>query len=93
MAASTIRTIAATPTLTLQLKGMCRSRILSLRTTEGGVAISLISNCYKMASVVSLPRNYVTTKSPEGEGNESIFGWNLLGLDWTQNLDDQRMSL
>ena len=23
----------------------------------------------------------------------NIFGWDLLGLDWTQNLNDQRMSL
>jgi hypothetical protein len=50
------------------LRRLCHNRILSLRATEGSVAISLISNSYKIASVVSLPRNDITTQSPKEEG-------------------------
>ena len=41
---------------------------LSLRTTEGSVAISELSIPYEIASAVSLPRNDSATQSLEGEG-------------------------
>ena len=46
------------------LWGLCRNHPLSLRATEGSVAISLFSMHYEIASVVSLPRNDITTHSP-----------------------------
>ena len=36
---------------------LCRNPSLSLRATEGSVAILLFSMGYEIASVVSLPRN------------------------------------
>ncbi len=41
---------------------------LSLRSTEGSVAISDLSNSYEIASVVPLPRNDAVTQPPKGEG-------------------------
>jgi hypothetical protein len=41
---------------------------LSLRATEGSVAISLFSIPCEIASVVSLPRNDIMTQSLRGEG-------------------------
>src|SRR4030043_1523630 len=48
-----------------------RNPYLSLRATEGSVAISLFSMYYEIASVVSLPRNDTSTQSPE-RGNYFI---------------------
>ena len=52
---------------------MCPNYPLSLRATEGSVAISLFSMHYEIASVVSLPRNDITTQSPKGEEDLSVF--------------------
>jgi hypothetical protein len=47
----------------LPLWRLCGNSSLSLRATEGSVAISLFSMPYEIASVVSLPRNGNVTQS------------------------------
>jgi hypothetical protein len=47
---------------------LCYNPFLSLRATEGSVAISLFSMPYEIASVVSLPRSDILTQSLVGEG-------------------------
>jgi hypothetical protein len=46
---------------------LCRNVIWSLRATAGSVAIYIFPMPYKIASVVSLPRNDITTQSPARE--------------------------
>ena len=50
------------------VRGCVEIPILSLRATEGSVAISEISIPCEIASVVSLPRNDIATQSLKGEG-------------------------
>jgi hypothetical protein len=45
---------------------MCHNPFLSLRATEGSVAISLFPMHYGIASVVSLPRNDITNSLCDG---------------------------
>jgi len=47
---------------------LCRNPFWSLRATAGSVAISLFSLPYEIASVVSLPRNDITTQPPREAG-------------------------
>ena len=51
-------------------KRLCRNSSLSLRATEGSMAISLFSMHYEIASVVSLPRNDIVTQSLSGKGRD-----------------------
>jgi hypothetical protein len=44
-------------------KRLCHNPFLSLRATKGSVAISFFPMHYEIASVVSLPRNDITTQS------------------------------
>jgi hypothetical protein len=53
---------------------------LSLRATEGSVAISEISIPCEIASVVSLPRNDIMTQSPKGEGKGEVILFNAFVL-------------
>jgi len=55
-------------TLVLSPKRLCRNSSLSLRATEGSVAISLFSMHYEIASVVSLPRNDIATQPQRERG-------------------------
>jgi hypothetical protein len=45
------------------LMRLCHNLPLSLRATEGSVAIFIFPMHYEFASVVSLPRNDITTQS------------------------------
>jgi hypothetical protein len=47
---------------------LCHNPSWSLRAAEGSVTISLFSMCDEIASVVSLPRNDITTQSQREEG-------------------------
>ena len=66
-------------TFILSPKGLCHNPYLSLRATEGSMAISLFSRHYEIASVVSLPRNDITTQSLRGErfSHQSLVGFKI----------------